>query len=245
MRLVRGDVFHATRIMQVKAFEVVLHHVEDEIFNGHLRVGSLLPAERALALKLGVSRTAVREAMRTLQAQGIIESTVGAGSAGGTWISGEHGWALTNVMRMHVALELFSPTDVLSTRVLLEEHSVAAAIARATPADFDDVEAILDEMHNPETPLRRFNELDTEFHAAIADIAGNQLIRALTIAVRESIARDVRGAAANDMNLHTFRQMVLEQHAGILTMMRLGETARAQDLMSEHLNWRWSSLLTS
>ncbi len=109
-------------------------------------------------------------------------------------------------MRMHVALELFSPADVLSTRVLLEKHSIAAAIAH---------------------------------------IAGNQLIRALTIAVRESIARDVRGAAANDMNLHTFRQMVLEQHAGILTMMRLGETARAQELMSEHLNWRWSSLLTS
>ena len=229
----------------MKAFEVVLHHVEEEIFTGHLRVGSLLPAERALALDLGVSRTAVREAMRTLQAQGIIESSVGAGNAGGTWISGEHGSALTNLMRMHVALEVFSPADVLSTRVLLERHSIAAAITHATPEGFGDLDAIVEEMRDPATPLRRFNELDTEFHASIAHMGGNELIRALTVAVRESIARDVRGAAANDMNLHTFRQMVLHQHAGILAKMQLGETTAAQDLMSEHLQWRWSSLLAS
>ncbi|MGO1383350.1 MAG: FadR/GntR family transcriptional regulator [Arachnia sp.] len=229
----------------MKAFEVVLHHVENEIFNGHLRVGSLLPAERALALDLGVSRTVVREAMRTLQAQGIIESTVGAGSTGGTRISGEHGWALTNLMRMHVALELFSPKDVLSTRELLERHSIAAAIEHATPADFDAIASILDEMCESSTPLTRFNELDTDFHAAIATIAGNQLIRALTIAVRESIARDVRGAAAEDMDLSLFRTMVVEQHAGILEHMKLGDTEQAQELMSQHLNWRWSSLLTS
>lgn len=228
----------------MKAFEIVLHHVEDEIFNGRWRVGSLLPAERALALDLGVSRTAVREAMRTLQAQGIIESTVGAGSTGGTRISGEHGWALTNLMRLNVALELFSPADVLSTRVLLEKHSIAAAIDQGTSADFDGIQVILDEMSRPDTPLRRFNELDTEFHAAIAQISGNHLIRALTIAVRESIARDVRGAAAQDMDLQVFRQMVLEQHTGILAEIRLGHTARAQELMSEHLTWRWSSLLT-
>lgn len=68
----------------MKAFEVVLAHVEDRILEGHLRVGSVLPAERNLAVELGVSRTAVREAMRTLQAQGIIESSVGAGGSGGT-----------------------------------------------------------------------------------------------------------------------------------------------------------------
>lgn len=223
---------------------MVLHHVENQIFNGHLRVGSVLPAERSMATDLGVSRTAVREAMRTLQAQGLIESAVGAGNTGGTWISGEHGWALTNLMRMHVALELFSPGDVLSTRVLLERHSVAAAIARGTASDFDGVATILEEMSNPETPLRRFNELDTEFHAAIAEIAGNQLIRALTVAVRESIARDVRGAASHDMDLPAFRKMVLDQHAGILAAIRRGDTECAQDLMSEHLNWRWSSLLS-
>ncbi len=228
----------------MKAFEVVLHHVEEEIFNGHLRVGSVLPAERSLAVDLGVSRTAVREAMRTLQAQGIIESAVGAGSTGGTRISGEHGWALTNLMRMHVALELFPAADVLSTRVLLEKHSVAAAIARGTTEDFDEVATILEAMSSADTSLRRFNELDTEFHAAIAQIAGNQLIRGLTIAVRESIARDVRGAAAHDMDLPAFRQMVINQHAGILSAMRLGETERAQELMSEHLTWRWSSLLS-
>lgn len=228
----------------MKAFEVVLHHVEDEIFNGHLRVGSLLPAERVLALDLGVSRTAVREAMRTLQAQGIIESTVGAGSTGGTRISGEHGWAITNLLRLHVALELFSPADVLSTRVLLEQQSIAAAIAQGTEADYDGIQAILDEMSRPSTPLRRFNELDTEFHAAIAQISGNHLIRALTIAVRESIARDVRGAAAQDMDLQVFRETVIEQHAGILAGIRNGETTRAQELMSHHLNWRWASLLT-
>jgi len=229
----------------VKAFEVVLDHVEDRILEGHLRVGSMLPAERDLAVELGVSRTAVREAMRTLQAQGIIESSVGAGGTGGTRITGQHGWALTNLMRMHVALDLFPPNDVLNTRLVLEQHSLAEAIVKGDTEDFDIIQAILDQMAEPDTELRRFNELDTEFHAAIAQIGGNQLIRALTIAVRESIARDVRGAAAQDMDLAEFRQTVLDQHAGILAAVRDGATELAQQRMSEHVLWRWSSLLTS
>ncbi len=229
----------------MKAFEVVLDHVEDRILEGHLRVGSMLPAERDLAVELGVSRTAVREAMRTLQAQGIIESSVGAGGTGGTRITGQHGWALTNLMRMHVALDLFPPNDVLNTRLVLEQHSLAEAIVKGDTEDFDIIQAILDQMAEPDTELRRFNELDTEFHAAIAQIGGNQLIRALTIAVRESIARDVRGAAAQDMDLAEFRQTVLDQHAGILAAVRDGATELAQQRMSEHVLWRWSSLLTS
>lgn len=146
---------------------------------------------------------------------------------------------------MHVALDLFPPNDVLKTRLLLEQRSLAEAIVKGDTEDFDIIQAILDQMAEPDTELRRFNELDTDFHAAIAEIGENQLIRALTIAVRESIARDVRGAAAQDMDLAEFRQTVLGQHAGILAAIRDGATELAQQRMSEHLLWRWSSLLTS
>ena len=68
----------------LKAYEIVLRWVEERILGGVLEVGDTLPAERELARVLDVSRAAVREAVRTLEAQGVVRSSVGAGGTGGT-----------------------------------------------------------------------------------------------------------------------------------------------------------------
>lgn len=232
-------------IADVKAYERVLEHVEAGILDGRYREGSLLPAERDLAARLEVSRTAVREALRTLQAQGIIESSVGAGDAGGTRIAGRHSPALATLLRLHVALGRFPRTDVVDLRVLIEREAVGVLARRADPADAATLASLVERHRDPRLDLRAFNELDTRFHTTVASLAGNRLVTDLVAAVRESIARDVRDAASHDIDWSDFRSAVLEQHAGIVAAVAAGDPALAQQRVDEHIRTRWSDLLRS
>ena len=229
----------------VKAYERVLEHVEGGILDGSYRVGSLLPAERDLAARLEVSRTAVREALRTLQAQGITESSVGAGDAGGTRIAGRHTPALATLLRLHVALGRFPRADVVDLRVLIEREAVGVLARRADPADAGTLREVVEQHGDPRLDLRAFNELDTEFHTTLAGLAGNQLVTDLVAAVRESIAREVRDAASHDVEWADFRAAVLEQHAGIVDAIAAGDVGAAQQRIDEHIRRRWSDLLGS
>ncbi|HEX2856226.1 MAG TPA: FCD domain-containing protein [Propionibacteriaceae bacterium] len=229
----------------MKAYERVLEHVEAGILDGSYRVGSLLPAERDLAARLEVSRTAVREALRTLQAQGIIESSVGAGDAGGTRIAGRHSPALATLLRLHVALGRFPRTDVVDLRVLIECEAVGVLARRVDPGDAATLREVVERQGDPGLDLRAFNELDTEFHTTLAGLAGNQLVTDLVAAVRESIAREVRDAASHHVEWADFRAAVLEQHAGIVDAVSAGDVATAQQRIDEHIRRRWSDLLGS
>lgn len=110
----------------MKAYEVVLRHVEEAILAGQLSVGDLLPPERELAQQLGVSRSATREAIRALEAQGVLTSSVGAGPGSGTRVTDQQSKALTKLLRLQVALANFPVGDVVELRVALERVSVTS-----------------------------------------------------------------------------------------------------------------------
>ena len=96
-----------------KAHRVALDHIEASLLNGKYKVGAKLPPERDLAKELGVSRGAVREAIRVLQAQGILESHPGPGR--GTRIIAGHTAALGRLFRLHLALSSTSALDLTDT----------------------------------------------------------------------------------------------------------------------------------
>lgn len=120
-------------LAQARAYELVVARIEEQILSGTLGVGDRLPAERDLASMLGVSRAAVREAIRSLEAQGVLASAVGAGRDAGTTVSALPSEALTRFLRLHVALANFPMNDVVDARVMLERGSVRLASATSTP----------------------------------------------------------------------------------------------------------------
>ncbi len=66
-------------VPRVRSHELVIAAIEDQIMGGALKVGDPLPPERELAARLQVSRAGVREAIRVLEAQGVVRANVGAG----------------------------------------------------------------------------------------------------------------------------------------------------------------------
>src|SRR5471030_1450112 len=144
----RGDEW--APVSRVRTYELVLDRIETQIVSGALRAGERLPPERELASLLGVSRPAVREALRILEAEGAVRSHVGKGPDSGTTIDRVPSDALARLLRLHVALGSFPIKDVVETRVALERCSVVLACRNARPQDLVRMKANLLAMDEPE-----------------------------------------------------------------------------------------------
>src|SRR5690349_13555237 len=114
-----------------RAFEEIPHQLEEAIAAGHLSAGDRLPPERELAAHFQVSRTSVREALRVLEALGIV--SVRRGADNGATILEKPGNALTHLLRFHLALHHVSLTSLIEFRVVIESWA-AGALARKRSA---------------------------------------------------------------------------------------------------------------
>lgn len=227
-----------------RAYEVAARWVEERVLSGELSVGDILPAERELAAQLGVSRAAVREAVRSLQAQGVLCSSVGAGTAGGTRVSAMPAGALTRLLRMHVALANFPLPDVLEVRVALERLSCGLAAADGASAR-EGLSGALEAVRSAEAAgPEAFNDADEAFHIAIAEAAGNRLAADITIAIRESVRGPMLGRF-REMEAGAFAALAADlnvEHAEILEAVLAGDAGRAATLMEAHIRGAWARL---
>lgn len=224
-----------------RAFEVVLRWVDERILDGSLGVGDQLPAERELARQIGVGRAAVREAVRTLQAQGVVRSSVGAGGAGGTTITALPSDALTRLLRLHVALENFPHEDVIEVRIALERLSVRLAARNATPEQLGVAQRALEVMADPDIGREAFNDADTAFHVALAAAAGNRLAMDTTAAIRESMRLPILDRFRH---VHSWEDVVGDlrrDHEAIQAAVMAGDAGEAERLVETHIRSAWQS----
>ncbi len=226
----------------LRAFEVVLAWVEQRILDGELRVGQLLPPERELARMLDVSRAAVREAVRTLQAQGVVRSSVGAGGAGGTTVTSVPTRALVRFLRLHVALANFPAIDVIEARIALEKLSIRLATEHARASDLAAMRDALTVMQHPETDRERYNDADTAFHVAIAEAAGNRLATDLTVAIRESMRLPLLSAFRHVGDWGSLVTQLGEDHTSLYAAIERGDADTAERLVERHIRSAWAAL---
>ncbi|WP_182525358.1 FadR/GntR family transcriptional regulator [Nocardioides dongkuii] len=220
----------------MRAYKHVVERVEEQILAGTLKVGDRLPPERDLAAQLQVSRAAVREAMRTLEAQGVVRSGVGSGPDAGTVVSALPSEALTRLLRLHVALANFAMDDVVAARVMLERSSAALAAAHASPAALAAVAEPLQAMA-AEPDRHEFNDLDTAFHIAVAEAGGNRLVADMTIAIREAMRLPIlRELEQLGDRWPAVRSRLYAEHRAIHDAIAAGDETRAGDLMAEHIH---------
>ena len=227
-------------VPRVRTYELVLDSIETQIVSGALRAGERLPPERELAALLGVSRPAVREALRILEAQGVVRSQAGKGPDSGTTIDRVPRDALARLLRLHVALGSFALEDVIDTRVSLERSSVVLACRHAGPQDLARIRTALLAMDEPRIDLERFNQLDTDFHVALADAGGNRLMSDVTGAIRESVRMPILASMSalpqtGEDGWPNVRDGLRADHHAIFTAVEAGQAEQAADLAEAHI----------
>ena len=236
-----------TPVSRVRTYELVLQSIEAQIISGALRAGERLPPERELAELLGVSRPAVREALRVLEAQGVVRSQVGQGPGSGTTIDRVPSDALARLLRLHVALGSFPLEDVIETRVTLERSIVVLACRNAPSQDLARMRAALLAMDEPEVDREAFNQLDIDFHVALADAGGNRLMSDMTRAIRESVRIPFLAAVAampetgEDSWPRVLDGLRVEHH-GVFAAVEAGHAEQAADLLATHIRSFYADL---
>ncbi len=223
-------------IARSRSYELVVDQIEEQILAGRLRVGDRLPGERDLASHLQVSRAAVREAIRSLEAQGVVRSAVGSGKDAGTVVSALPSEALTRLLRLHVALANFPIPDVVAARVMLERSSAALAADNAGEGDLAAMRVALDGMDSRDVDRDRFNELDTAFHVAIAEAGRNRLVADMTIAIRDSMRRPIlRALEELGEDWKRVADQLRADHHAIFAAIESGDGALAAERVDQHI----------
>ncbi|HEY5853762.1 MAG TPA: GntR family transcriptional regulator, partial [Aldersonia sp.] len=114
----------------MRAHELVLQRIEHDLSEGALAVGDRLPGERTLAEELQVSRSSVREAIRVLEAMGVVRTAAGSGPESGAIVVADPVASIGSALRLHMATKLLPIADIVSTRILLETWAVREAASR-------------------------------------------------------------------------------------------------------------------
>ena len=160
-----------------KAYEQVHDQLRDLIVRGELPRGQRLPNEAVLARQFGVSRGTVREALRVLAAQNLIRTAKGAG--GGSFVTLPTVDHVSEFLTANIALlnesQDVSAEEMLEARELLETFAAGRAASRRTDLDLERLRSCI--VEPGDVGSEQQFALNTLFHSAILDAAGNTLLR--------------------------------------------------------------------
>jgi GntR family transcriptional repressor for pyruvate dehydrogenase complex len=223
-----------------RTHEVILRQVERLLTSGRLRPGDRLPPERALAEQLGVSRPSVREALKVLEALGVVETTGGQGRDSGAVVVARPGTAIGAAMRIHVATAGLPIDHLVQTRALLESAAMRR-LGRRVATEPDGVrllapaQELLAAMKDPALSPQAFHHLDTAFHLALAEAAGNVVVHVVMASLREAIEGYVLDAVPKLADWRTTSAGLRRQHAAILSALRRGDGETAAGVVDRHI----------
>ena len=163
-------------IQSSRLYEQIVQQIEDSILKGELTEGSQLPAERELAEQFGVSRTAVREAIKALQEKGLVDAFPGRGTFVTSGTSNSMRRFLDRIIKTS---EQDGWSYLVEVREIVEPEIAALA---ATRADMEDVAAMRQSVEKMDQAVRdseAFIEADLDFHLALAEAAANPIVLSL------------------------------------------------------------------
>jgi GntR family transcriptional regulator, transcriptional repressor for pyruvate dehydrogenase complex len=176
-----------------RAFEVVCERVRELVASGRLKQGDRLPPERQLAEQFGVSRLAIREALRSLENAGLI--VLQRGPKGGAFIQGGGETKMTELMQDMLDLGAISLAELTEARIFILGSVARLACERASEEDLEQIaesvrlNEIAVESGSRETRL----EHATDFYARLAKATRNKVmmlvVRSLTDTVKVILQR--------------------------------------------------------
>jgi GntR family transcriptional regulator, transcriptional repressor for pyruvate dehydrogenase complex len=211
-----------------RLYEQIVQQIEESVLNGSLKPGDQLPAERELAQRLGVSRTAVREAVKALREKGLVEAYSGRG----TFITDGTSHAARQSFDLMVKIgQQEGSTHLAELRLILEPGIAALAAERAEEEHLAAMREAVAVMDRAQSDPAAYIEADLDFHLALAEAVANPLILSLI----DSIVGLLREQRIKIFNVEGGPQRGQVHHKRILEAMEQRNAEMARSAMSAHL----------
>jgi DNA-binding FadR family transcriptional regulator len=212
-----------------RASSSIADQIRQAIVTGKLTQGSRLPPERELAEQFGVSRVTVRDALRALEAMGLLEVRVGA--RGGAFVTAPSGSIMGQTMSDMMMMSALTPEDIVEARLVVELGTVTLACARATDADLARLREHTELAREELAAGTYTRELSWDFHALLVASIHNAAVEGLTQSFRSTLSlhpiRTREGARAHGRTV--------DEHTRIVEALERRDGVAARTEMAHHL----------
>jgi GntR family transcriptional regulator, transcriptional repressor for pyruvate dehydrogenase complex len=217
-----------------RAFEKIIGQIEDAIAAGELKPGDRLPGERELAEMFGASRTSVREALRVLEAFGVVQALRGAGPSSGSILSSRVQSGLESVLRMYSGLIEVPTSEIVDVRALLDGRAAELAAMRpdrVATSRLRDVVELMRETHDVDA----YRRLDASFHVELARASGSALLALLMEALHASMSRSISESFEAYDDWPATHARVVGEHSMIVTLIEAHDARGAGAAARDHI----------
>ena len=208
--------------------EYVAQRLLDRIVTANLAPGSSFGTEADLLQQFDVSRPTLRESLRILEAQGVVE--LRPGPRGGIMVSKPGMDMLAHGLSVYLRLHDVPFIAVLEAREAIEPALAAAAAANATEEDLAELQASIDRMKSIKDQAE-FVEENRRFHSRIAAASGNKVMEIFWSTISILAAGEYDGISYTSGN----QQHVIAAHQGILDALRARDPIASAQLMDDHV----------
>jgi GntR family transcriptional regulator, transcriptional repressor for pyruvate dehydrogenase complex len=206
----------------------IVAQVREALFAKELRPGDFLGTEKDLAERFGVSRIVARDALRTLEAQGIVDIKVGAG--GGARIAQGNARLFAEALAVQLDLTGVTVTEIMDAQRAIECLGAELAALNSTAEDHARLRALNDEAERRSDDVPAFTRLGREFHLAVAEASHNRVLVVQLISLQH-----VSWPAQNPTLTPKVARRILEAHKELASLIEMRDAAGARRLMEEHV----------
>ena len=202
-----------TRIAQTALYLEVAERLRQLIFGHEMMPGAWID-EQKLAEQYGISRTPLREALKVLASEGLVE------------LKPRRGCYVTEISRQDM-------DDLFPLIALLEGRCAAEAARRAKPADLRELREIHETLEAAarEGQINAFFEANQEFHKRIQELANNRWL----LSVIQDLRKVLKLCRMHSLSREGRLQQSLDEHRGILTALEAADAEKSEKLMHDHL----------
>jgi DNA-binding GntR family transcriptional regulator len=202
-----------THIAPTALYQEVAERLRQRIFAHELTPGTWID-EQKLAEQYGISRTPLREALKVLASEGLVE------------LKPRRGCYVTEISRQDL-------DDIFPLMAMLEGRCAAEAVNRATPADIATLKEIHERLEGAARDGRidAFFEANQEFHKKIQELSGNRWL----LSVIQDLRKVLKLSRLHSLSLEGRLQQSLDEHRLIMAALAAGNAVNAEKLMHDHL----------
>src|SRR6266849_19500 len=206
----------------------IVAEVREALFAKALRPGDFLGTEKDLAQRFNVSRIVARDALRTLEAQGIVEIKVGSG--GGARIAQGNARLFAEALAVQLDLAGVSVGEIMDAQRAIECLAAELAAVNSTPEDHARLRELNIEAERKIDDVAAYTRLGREFHLAVAEASHNRVLVVQLISLQH-----VSWPARNPTLTPKVAHRILDAHKELASLIEIRDAAGARRLMEEHV----------
>jgi GntR family transcriptional repressor for pyruvate dehydrogenase complex len=211
--------------------DAVIEQITAQISEGILKVGDQLPSERELIDQFGISRASVRDAIRSLEARGILEVRRGLGTfvTSSRNLNGPNDFLVSWLRENEHKL-----LEILEVREALETKAAYLAAQRRKEHDVEQMKRVVQEMNISlsEGDLEAATVADRKFHRLLNEASGNRLL----VELAENIDEVLHDLRYSTLNMPGRAKMALTEHKPIIDAIKIRDPEQAESAVVVHLN---------